>query len=92
METHKVAEDNQSKQNINDSYNFILLQTQLAFFHGCRSKQAILNSYSSEIFLPYNKSLITKLVQSRWQDIGWTLSLSWSMTSAVEAFVFIVDI
>ena len=45
METHKVAEDNQSKQNINDSYNFILLQTQLAFFHGCRSKQAILNSY-----------------------------------------------
>lgn len=50
METNKVAEDNQSKQNINDSYNFILLQTQLAFFHGCRSKQAILNSYQAKSF------------------------------------------
>ena len=44
METQAATEDIQNKGNISVSRGFILLQTQIAFFTGCRSKQFILYS------------------------------------------------
>ena len=41
METQKVAEDSQNKENRNDSREFVVLQTQLAFFLGFLSKKVI---------------------------------------------------
>ena len=38
------------RKKINDPLGFIVLQTQLAFSIGSRNKQAILDSYQSEIF------------------------------------------
>ena len=38
------------EKKINDPLGFIVLQTQLAFSIGSRNKQAILDSYQSEIF------------------------------------------
>ena len=69
------------RKKINDPLGFIVLQTQLAFSIGSRNKQAILDSYQSEIFcytmnlLLYSESfndqakriqtLLTKLVRLR---------------------------
>ena len=59
MKTQKAAEDSQNKENRNDSREFMVLQTQLAFFPGSRSRQVILNKLS-EIFWQYNKSFINQ--------------------------------
>ena len=57
--SRKKAEYSQNKENIlNNSHGFIVLLTQLAFFPSSQNKGVILDSYSSEIFLPYAKSFI----------------------------------
>ena len=60
------------RKKINDPLGFIVLQTQLAFSIGSRNKQAILDSYQSEIFcytmnplMTKSREYKTKLVQSR---------------------------
>ena len=53
----KAAEDGLYKE-VKRLPGFIVLQTQLAFFLGSRNKQVILDYYYSEIFLPYNESVI----------------------------------
>ena len=70
------------RKKINDPLGFIVLQTQLAFSIGSRNKQAILDSYQSEIFCHTINPLMTKpreyktkLVQSRWLDISLVLFL-----------------
>ena len=55
--SQKKAEYSQNRENIlNNSRGFTVLLTQLAFFLSSQNKGVILDSYSSEIFLPYAKS------------------------------------
>ena len=57
--SQKKAEYSQNKENIlNNSRGFTVLLTQQAFFLSSQNKGVILDSYSSEIFLPYAKSFI----------------------------------
>ena len=48
------------RKKINDPLGFIVLQTQLAFTIGSRNKQAILDSYQSEIFFYTMNPLMIK--------------------------------
>ena len=58
-ESQKKAEYSQNKENIlNNSCGFTVLLRQLAFFPSSQNKGVVLDSYSSEIFLPYAKSFI----------------------------------
>ena len=50
----------QCRKKINDPLGFIVLQTQLAFTIGSRNKQAILDSYQSEIFFYTMNPLMIK--------------------------------
>ena len=45
-EAQKAVEDNQNKENRDESREFVVLQTKLAFFPGSRSKQVILKCHS----------------------------------------------
>ena len=62
--SQKKAEYSQNRENIlNNSRGFTVLLTQLAFFLSSQNKGVILDSYSSEIFLPfYAKSFIDNVL------------------------------
>ena len=61
--SRKKAEYSQNKENIfNNSQGCTVLLTQLAFFPSSQNKGVILDSYSSEIFLPYAKSFIDNVL------------------------------
>ena len=78
MKSQKAAEDSQTKENINDTRGFVLLQTQMAFFPGSRNTKRKL----SFLILIKAKSvgnmispLLIKLVRSRWLDISLVVFL-----------------
>ena len=54
---------------INDPLGFIVLQTQLAFTIGSRNKQAILDSYQSEIF---RFTMNPLMIKPREYKLSWT--------------------
>ena len=61
--SQKKAEYSQNRENIlNNSRGFTVLLIQLAFFLSSQNKGVILDSYSSEIFLPYAKSFIDNVL------------------------------
>ena len=78
MKSQKAAEDSQTKENINDTRGFVLLQTQMGFFPGSRNTKRKL----SFLILIKAKSvgnmispLLIKLVRPRWLDISLVVFL-----------------
>ena len=78
-ESQEKAENSQNKENIlNNSHGFTVLVTQLAFLPRSQNKGVVLDSYSSEIFLPYAKSfidnvLLIKMARYFWRNIPFKI-------------------
>ena len=78
MKSQKAAEDSQTKENINDTRGFVLLQTQMAFFPGSRNtkrKLSLLILIKAKSVGNMISPLLIKLVRSRWLDISLVVSL-----------------